>query len=296
MLTIEAEYKIFGTPTTDGWDLVITKNVENSRATFVGMISNSFGSEGVAGVVDREGADVSLEPIFYNFRGDGVRAVVCAYASTLNEESERLHGFFTELETTGRPKTKLPVNMLFGNFNCNDDENRLAPVDSQISTDVAAKLNPSQLKYAQTALVSKVSTGLGPAGTGKSSMIGALVYDLVANKQERIAATAVTSEFRLSIILFDLRHFPIKRSHNVLTHTTATTILLPLVLDGSSPTFCGYFDGVIPLLELYHVLLYPTTDILVCHLDLRQREPTDRRDSIRRRRGQSSGQLRQDVG
>lgn len=245
MLTIKAEHKIFGASMTDGWDLVSTKNVENSRAAFVGMISNSFGSEGVAGFVDKEEANVSLEPIFYDIQGDRARAAVGAYASTLNEESKRLHGFFTEPETVGRPKTKLPVNMLFGNFNCNDDENRLAPVDSQISADVAAKLNPSQLRYARTALVSRVSTGLGPPGTGKSSMTGALTYDLVANKQERIAATAVTSEFRLPIILFDLRHFPIKRSFDVLTHTTATMMLSLLVSEVSSHAFCGYLDGLI---------------------------------------------------
>ena len=160
----------------------------------IGMISNSFGGEGFAKYIDKEETGVSLDPIFDDVQGSRSRGAVTQYNEALNIESKKMHGFFVEPELLKRPPTKLPANTLFGNFNCDEEENRLAIDNSAIPADIVDRLNESQLRYMRLAIVSKVSVAQGPPGTGKSAALSVINRYFVANKGERTVGVAMASK------------------------------------------------------------------------------------------------------
>lgn len=63
-----AKHKVFGTQ-TEGWELVVIRNIENSPALMVGTISNTFSQGGIEAFINREESGVTVEPIFNDIQG-----------------------------------------------------------------------------------------------------------------------------------------------------------------------------------------------------------------------------------
>ncbi|KAL8912617.1 MAG: hypothetical protein Q9171_002419 [Xanthocarpia ochracea] len=174
---------------TDGWELVVSKETEHSEAAIVGSISNSFFETGIANFVDKEETGVSLDPIFMDIQESRGRSAMGDFRSVLSNISKEMHGFF--VADMNRPNTLLPAATLFLERPCNEEENLLDTIDKKFTEE----LNASQHQVLKTALSSKISVAHGPPGTGKSTVLGAIVLYLIAVLNELVAATAMSNAF-----------------------------------------------------------------------------------------------------
>ncbi|KAL8721556.1 MAG: hypothetical protein Q9181_007682, partial [Wetmoreana brouardii] len=187
---IVLEHPIIGAPYA-GWELVVAKGTETSGAAIVGTIRNSFIETGITDFIDKEEFHVQLQPNLNDVQGARSRKAMGQLENMLDENSKAMHDFFVQPK---QPMTRLPVDNLFiGRCLAAGNHFEGPAVDSDAAEVIRSHgLNPSQAEYFRLALGSKVSIAHGPPGTSKSIVLAALIHCLVANKGERIAATAMT--------------------------------------------------------------------------------------------------------
>ncbi|KAI4230601.1 MAG: hypothetical protein LQ349_006162 [Xanthoria aureola] len=181
---------------TLGWQMDLAKesNNDDSDAIFVGSIQNYISASDMDAFVGKQESTVSLEPIFNNVQN--TRAV--RSQTKLNEDlvlaSRAAHGFDVLPEKLDRVKSKLPMEMLFADMECDPAKNTLLENDVELTPDIIAQLNESQQSSVRMAVKSKVSVIVGPPGTGKSRTLAGLIAYLVLAKEERVAACAVQNQ------------------------------------------------------------------------------------------------------
>ncbi|KAG7001307.1 hypothetical protein G7Y79_00032g066600 [Physcia stellaris] len=175
-----AKHKVFGTR-TEGWELVVIRNIENSPALMVGTISNTFSQGGIQAFINREESGRTSTWGHGQLRRSPRRGL------------QKLKGFFVD-PNKERPRTQLPAYTLFSNLKCNEEENQLElVVKSDIPADIRDKLNDTQLDALVQALGHKASVCQGPPGTGKSTFVAAATRHLVVNKGEKLAEVAMAN-------------------------------------------------------------------------------------------------------
>ncbi|KAI4117037.1 MAG: hypothetical protein LQ338_007619 [Usnochroma carphineum] len=108
-------------------------------------------------------------------------------------EPKKRHGFWVDLGKLNRRKSRIPTDVLFGDFKCDKAENQLlVPTDFELPPRITEKLNESQ-KDVELGVGSRVSIAQGLPGTGKSTTLAALIFFLVKTKDEKVAGVTTAN-------------------------------------------------------------------------------------------------------
>lgn len=184
-------HPIFGSASED-WEInVVPKDlVANSDASIIGIIQNSFASAAdyIFQLASDTEEDVILEPIFEDTLGERARASV----------KELREDFVTQQDETiaaleGKIPLELPTRMMFlKDIKYDVEQNTLPKVDPGSYSKFVNRLYPAQQAAIEMALKHKVSTIFGPATTGKSFTLAALIMSL-ANNGDKVVVSSPTN-------------------------------------------------------------------------------------------------------
>lgn len=167
------------------WEFTVVNHLPGFEAPIVGIMQNRFKKDldAYAGKTDR---GVTIEPIFDDVLGDRSREGLSDFGKDLNAMNAQTLGFLTPALTTAQ----LPLRAMFLKgmpYVPSDNEITGPPAPAPI----AWHGNDSQKEALRKAFEHKVSLVWGPAATGKSFTLAAIIVEAIRrNPKERVLANA----------------------------------------------------------------------------------------------------------
>lgn len=175
----------------NAWQIVLIDRIDGVDAPVVGFLQNSFmKARDIDKYANKTESDVKLVPITIDTLGQHTRSALKDYAEEMDDFNGDLLGFF---RPKAHPKT-LPKRAMFLEKIPYREEENVIPGDPIMPTADSIppgfSLNERQVEGVLQTFKYKVSLVWGPAATGKSQTVMAIMAMLMKDSNEKILACA----------------------------------------------------------------------------------------------------------